>query len=155
MSLQSAIKALKRRATFTPEYQPDGASSEIERGCQSLLGTYPDLKNYSDYLEFLKMTGGSHIHNRDFSLGIYGFGGYVVTSFDEGLFLDEERYFRFGEVLYQAQPDPVYAFAFDFQKADDVVHISPIDESCYAPCCSSFAELVEDFAAGNYPRFRK
>src|SRR5262245_44362263 len=105
MNLSSVIEALKRVAVVTPEYEGNDVFAEIKEQYESLIETYPRLKDYTTYLDFLKMTGGAHIHSQDFSLGIYGFGGYVVTSFDEGLFLDQGRYFHFGEVLYHAQPD--------------------------------------------------
>jgi hypothetical protein len=151
MNLQSAIDKIEKVATVTPEFEPNTAVSDIERGRLSLLSTYPVLSNYTDYLELLRITGGVHIHNSDFSLGIYGFGGYVVTSFDEGLFLDQDRYFRMGEVLYHTQTEPSYALAFDLYRTQDAVYISLIEQSNYEICCNSFVELIEGFAAGKYP----
>ena len=148
MTLQAANEALKKIAVFTPEYDQAEAFKEPY---QELLDLYPALNHYTAYLDFLKATGGAHIHNKKFSLGVYGFGGYVVTSFDEGLFLDQERYFHFGEVLYHAQPDPIYVFAFDFRLQVDTVYLSPIEESDYRLCCNSFVELLSRFATGEYP----
>jgi hypothetical protein len=101
------------------------------------------------------LTGGAHIHNQEFSLGIYGFGGYVVTSFDEGLFLDNDRYFGFGEVLYYRKPEPVWVLAFDFERDSDQVFTSPIEESDYVQCANTFLALLNDFARGTYPGVHK
>ncbi|MGH7847472.1 MAG: hypothetical protein ACREQW_20190 [Candidatus Binatia bacterium] len=148
ITLSSAIEKLSAVAKIVPEYEnPNVFSEEYE----DLLKSYPRLKDYSDYLEFLRRTGGSHIYNEDFSLGIYGFGGYVVASFDEGVFLDAARYFQFGEVLYTQRPEPIYFFAFDLQSEQDRVYSSPNARSEYTFCSSSFVELLLEFANGKYP----
>jgi hypothetical protein len=151
MDIYSAIEALRSFATFSPEYEGENIFVEIKDSYERLLDSYPRLKSYSTYLNFLKFTGGAHIHNQDFSLGIYGFGGYVVASFEEGLFLDQDRYFQFGEVLYHAEPDLVYVFAFDLDSKKDMVYISPIDQTDYIFSCISFIQLLNNFASGQYP----
>jgi hypothetical protein len=155
MNLQDVVAALKRVATFAPEYNERTVLAEIKEPYESLIKSYSQLKNYPVYLDFLKMTGGAHIHNHEFSLGIYGFRGQIVTSFDEGLFLDQDRYFHFGEVLYSIPADLVFVFAFDLRSAVDNVYISPIEESNYSLCCGSFSELLNRFANGAYPGLPK
>jgi hypothetical protein len=146
--LSSVIEKLSTVAKIVPEYEdPNVFSEEYE----DLLKSYPRLKDYSDYLEFLRRTGGAHIYNQDFSLGIYGFGGYVVASFDEGVFLDQARYFQFGELLYTKRSEPIYFFAFDLESDQDVVYSSPNGRSEYTFCSSSFSELLLKFANGKYP----
>ena len=151
ITLSSVIETLSSVAKIVPEYDKLNIFSEEY---EDLLKSYPRLKDYSDYLEFLRRTGGAHIHNQDFSLGIYGFGGYVVASFDEGVFLDQGRYFQFGEVLYTKRPEPIYFFAFDFESQRDVVYSSPNGQSEYTFCSSSFVELLLEFADGTYPALK-
>lgn len=151
MALSILIEKIKAVAKFSPEFETDEELSSIRKSYQDLLELYPALTEYPAYLEFLRLTGGAHIHNADFSLGIYGFGGEIVTSFEEGLFLDSERYFLFGEVLYLSNPDEEFALAFDFDSKQDLVYISPIGESDYTLCADSFLELLEKFSTGAYP----
>lgn len=151
MNLQSTIDVLKSTATLTPEFSPEIAEAANQKALSSLVIEYAELRKFLSYLEFLKLTGGAHIHNQEFSLGIYGFGGYVVTSFDEGLFVDGNRYFRFAEVLYKRNPEPVYVFAFDLQAESDLVLTSPIEQSDYVLCAPTFLALLNSFARGVYP----
>lgn len=151
ITLSSALKKFSLAAEVVPEYEGPDLFSEIKEQYEGLLQSYPQLKNYSAYLEFLRLTGGAHIHNENFSLGLYGFGGYVVASFDEGLFLDQDRYFIFGEVLYTMKPEPVYFFAFDLQSNDDKVYASPDEKSEYNFCSPSFTDLLLEFTNGKYP----
>ena len=148
MNVQSTIVALKSVATVTPEFPPEAVETETTEELAALVTKYPALTKFSDYVEFLKLTGGAHIHNEEFSIGFYGFGGFVVTSFDEGLFLDDDRFFCFGEVLYYQKPEPVYVFAFDFESDSDLVLTSPIEESDYVVCATSFLGLLNSFAGG-------
>lgn len=151
MNLEAAISALKETATFTPEFLPDNVQAETQEGLNVLLSEYPSLVRFPAYLTFLRLTGGAHIHNQDFSLGIYGFGGYVVTSFDEGLFLDKDRYLRVAEILYHQKPEPIYSLAFDLEAESDMVFSSPIENSDYSPCAESFLALLNSLARGLYP----
>jgi hypothetical protein len=154
-SLSSVIERLRSVAIVTPEYQGVDVFAAIQEDYEELLETYPGLKNYPDYLKFLRQTGGAHIHNQQFSLVIYGFGGYVVPSFEEGVFLDRERFFLFGEVLYTAQPDPsTLFFAFDLRSERDTVYCLVEEQSDYTPCAASFIGLLVDFAEGRYPGLR-
>ena len=79
--LLSAIEKLRLIADFTPEYEGQNVFSAIKEPYELLIDTYPRLKAYTIYLEFLKLTGGAYIDSPDFSLGLFGFGGYVVKSF--------------------------------------------------------------------------
>jgi len=151
ITLASVIENLSSVAKIVPEYDnPDVFSEDYE----NLLESYPRLKDYPDYLAFLRGTGGAHIHNQNFSLGIYGFGGYVVASFDEGVFLDQARYFQFGEVLYTKQPEPIYFFAFDIESERDLVYSSSNGQSEYTFSSSSFVELLLEFANRQYPALK-
>jgi len=138
-------------ATVTAEFPPESSRDEIETALNELLSEYPQLARFTAYVEFLRLTGGAHIHNQDYSLGIYGFGGYLVTSFDEGLFLDKDRFFLFGETLYHSHPEPVHVFAFDLKADTDLVFTSPVERSDYALCAASFLDLLNRFASGAYP----
>jgi len=150
MTLNLVLEKLKTIAAFTPEFEADEVSAAINESYHNLVEAHPALRNYSTYLEFLQLTGGAHIHNTDFSLGIYGFGGYIVTSFDEGLFLDSERYFQFAEVLYPLHSNKEFVFAFDFKLKHDLIYISPLEHSNYILCSISFLELLTNFADGIY-----
>lgn len=151
ITLSSVIDKLSLVAKIVSEHDNLNVFSEEY---EDLLKLYPRLKNYSEYLEFLRRTGGAHIHNQIFSLGIYGFGGYVVASFDEGVFLDQGRYFQFGEVLYLQQPEPIYFLAFDLETERDLVYSSANGHSEYNSCSSSFVELLLEFANGKYPALK-
>lgn len=151
ITASSVIDKLKTVADYTPEFEGENIFPEIQQSYTELLEKYPKLNDYPDYLEFLRQTGGAYIDHKDFSLGIYGFGGYVVTSFDEGSFLDQERYFLFGEVLFKAEPEINYFLAFDFQSPGELILMKPDELSQYRPCCHGFLQLLEDFANGRYP----
>jgi hypothetical protein len=154
MSIRSTLAALASVATVTLEFRV-GADAQTRTPLDALVRSCPALARYPTYLEFLRSTGGAHIHNREFSLGIYGFGGEIVTSFAEGQFLDDNRYFQFGEVLYHRQPDPVFVFAFDLKALSDQVVTSAIERSDYRPCAHSFVALLQAFIRGEMPRCRR
>jgi hypothetical protein len=79
LNLSSVIIRLKQVADFAPQYEC-GVLVEDEE-FRNLLESYPQLAKFPTYLEFLRITGGAHISNKTFSLGIYGFSGMVVPSF--------------------------------------------------------------------------
>jgi len=151
VTLSVVIEKLRQVAVFAPEHAGGEALPDLMESYEDLLGSYPKIKDFPIYLEFLRTTAGAHIHNTDFSLVLYGLGGYVVPSFEEGLFLDKERYFLFGEVLYTSQPDATYFFAFDFQSKRDIVYVSKNEGATYTSCTPSFIDLLLDFASARYP----
>lgn len=153
MTLENVLELLKSSTDFVPEIEPDdGFSKSLNNSFETLIHTYPTLKNYTDYLDFLRKTGGAFIDHRDFSLGIYGLVGYVVTSFEEHrLFLDKERFFHFSDVIYPTEPDSVYTFAFDFQSEQEGVYITLDGVWEYSFCSPSFLQFLSDFANGEYP----
>jgi hypothetical protein len=156
--MEEVVERLSSVTDFTPEYE--GESEDIfltiKESYDSLLRRYPRLESYGGYLEFLRRTGGAFIDHQDFSLGIYGFEGYVVTSFNESrLFLDRNRYFHFGDVLYADHPDLIYVFAFDFESEKDIVLVAENEKWEYAPCSPSFKELLLGFASGRYPAMKE
>lgn len=152
VTISSAVEKLKAAAEFIPEFEGDDVFAVVREPYESLLDEYPQLKRYPDYLEFLRATGGAFINHPDYSLGIYGFEGYVVTSFAEDrLFLDRERYFHFGDVLYPAVSGMIYVLAFDFQSELDRVLVSENEAWEYSECSPSFARLLLDFAGGKRP----
>lgn len=150
--VSSLLQSMGRSAEVHPEHAagalPDGFVSSFDE----LLRSFPQLHEHPTYLEFLRLTGGAHIENEAFSLGIFGFGGHIVTSLDEeGPFVDMDRYFQFGDVLYPGPPESRFVLAFDLESHRDTVLISPFERSEYSPCCESFAELLESFVSGRYP----
>jgi hypothetical protein len=151
MDIHTIISNLKKVATFTPEFFGKNILEALQPEYDLLIQNYPGILQYPNYLDFLKLTGGVHIHNQDFSLGIYGFGGYIVASFEEGWFLDQDHFFQFGEVIYPGHSDQVYVFAFDFHSKEDMVYVSPIETSEYKVCAKSFKHLLMNFAAKKYP----
>jgi hypothetical protein len=149
--LSLALERLKSVATVTPEFQGSDVYAGIKEQYDDFLRTYPSVAGLHDYLEFLRLTGGAHAHNQVFSLVLYGFGGYVVPSFDEGLFLDRERYFLFGEALYPRQPEPnAVFFAFD-TALDGAVCWVREEHGAFTHCADSFSDLLLDFAEARYP----
>lgn len=153
MTLENVIELLKSSADFVPEIEEDEVfSNELNNSYDSLIHTYSSLKNYPDYLEFLRKTAGAFIDHSDFSLGVYGLIGYVVTSFEEHrLFLDKERFFHFGDVIYSSDPGSIFIFAFDFQSETNEVYITLDGVWDYSFCNSSFLHFLSDFANGKYP----
>lgn len=150
MSVSTTLDEVRRTAAVTPEFDPADLGL-VEEPLGELLAEHPALSGFPDYVEFLRSTGGAHIHNADFSLGLYGVGGEVVTAFDEGVFLEGNRYFIFGEALYTSQPEPVVFFAFDLQSGGDEVYFRLDETSEYTRCSASFLEFLAGFGAGRYP----
>lgn len=148
-TLSLVIDKLKRGADITPQYK-SGSLPEIEQQLQELLDGHPQLRHYSDYLEFLRLTGGAHIKNKIFSLGIYGFSGMVVPSFQEVNLLDQGHFFLFGEVLYFELKAQFY-FAFDLRTTADQVFEAGDDDAGYRLCSPSWIGFLQRFSDGDYP----
>lgn len=152
MKIQEAITSLKQVSDFTPEFEHEDAVVSVQDPLKAFLATYPQLQRYPDYLDFLRLTGGAFIDSPHFSLALYGFGGDVVTSFNEPrLFLDRDRYFHFADVVYPERPDLILVFAFDFRDKDSTVYVSEDGVWQYEYCASSFAGLLSKFADGALP----
>jgi hypothetical protein len=151
MNPRHILDDLKQVATVALEFADHKALMAVGDKYEKLLADFPQLGTHPAYLDLLGATGGAHVHNSLFSLGLYGFGGYLVPSFDEGPFVDEDRYFIFGEVLYFGTGVEA-VFAFDMQASSDLVYISPLSVPHYRCCCESFLQLLEAFVVGPYPQ---
>ncbi|SRR5690349_1789162 len=128
---------------------PDGGDLEAE--ARDLVDEYPGIAPYEDYLGLLRATGGSYTYNKDIDLGLYGFGGEGVTSFEEGNFLDEGRYFLFGELMPQHGDGDSLLLAFDTQSGSDAVLYTTEALGEYTPFASSFRDLLTKLSRGDYP----
>lgn len=154
MTVSEALRRLQQNATFTPEVQGSDVASALADDVAELIESYPGIASLSDYLRFLADTGGAHISSETFSLVLYGFGGYVVPSFHEGYFIDNDRFFLFGEVIYpQAPEDPPVFLAFDVQSGGDQVWIVRDESGDYRAWADSFCALLMNFAVGKYPDY--
>lgn len=145
------IRRLSEVAEFVTEYDPEEAADITEGPLAELVGKYPGIEKFSQYISFLKMTGGAFASTSEFSLGIYGFEGHVVKSFDEGLFLDQDRFFLFADVMYPDMKNIIY-FAFDITTREDSVFMSADEDPTYAICATSFEAWLSRFILGNYPK---
>jgi hypothetical protein len=146
------LERLDAVASVTPEYEGEDVPGATQEMYESLLETYPGIAKFRDYTDVLRATGGIHADNREMDLALYGFGGYVVASFDEGNFLDRERYFLFGELLYPRTPSPEPVFlAFDTKAEHDAVYCLEEPGGEYKRCADSFRDLLTDLAERRYP----
>ena len=149
--LRSMIESIKQIANFTTEFT-DKISAHLRLvEIEQLTKRYPSLLNYSSYLDFMKLTGGAHIHNEKFSLGMIGFNGFLVPSFEEGV-LDRERYFRFAEFQLNTEGKPEFVFAFDFESGYDKVFSSKIHESKYVEFAANFEAFLSAISTGTYQK---
>ena len=148
---QEIFAQSKSGISFVPEFEGDNVSALVNTHFAELLQRYPPLSRYHNYLDFLNNTGGAHIHDERFSLGIYGFGGYLVPSFDEGEFLDNDRYFQFADVMYYQDPELV--FAFDFESNGEDIYIANFKDLNYFPVGCDFYTLLKRFADDQLPGY--
>jgi hypothetical protein len=148
LNLSSVIIRLKQVADFAPQYECDVLVEDEE--FRNLLESYPQLAKFPTYLEFLRITGGAHISNKTFSLGIYGFSGMVVPSFEEVVLVEQEHFFQFGEVLYYESNAQCY-FVFDLRSEKDSVYEIGENDTGYKLSNSSWIEFLQRFADGDYP----
>jgi len=74
-----------------------------------------------------------------------------VTSFEEGNFLDEERYFLFGELMSQHGDGDSLLLAFDTQSGTDAVLYTTEALGEYTPFASSFRDLLTKLSRADYP----
>jgi len=146
----AALNCLRQVAEFTPEYEGSDVPAAVREPVERLLAEYPRLARHADYVEFLRSTGGAHFDNDIWSFGIYGFGGYVVPSFEERLFVDKERFFLFGEILYYANDAEVFLF-FDLPGNDETVWFCRSPGAGYRVCAASFRDLLRKICEGLYP----
>jgi len=150
MTLQLVLESLRRIAMVTPEYEGDNVGAVTDAQVTELLQQYPSLVAHKDYLEFLRMTGGAHIRNARFSLGVYGFGGYVVPSLNEELVVEDDRYFNFGDVLYEDNQLEILFFWDIKDSAAEGCFARALDTP-YFRCADSFTTLLQLFANGHAP----
>ena len=145
------IDKLKQIAVFTPEYERKNNTSKGDDRIIHLLTVYPYISPYKHYLNFLECFGGAHIKSSDFSLGIYGFEGVVVSALEEGDALDLDRYFIFGEVLYYKPINDSFIFAFDIKTEKDAIFICSKNDFKYHLCRPSFNDFLLSFTDKDYP----
>lgn len=119
-SLEEAVNNIRRVANFEPDQEP--GESEANAGLDKLLTTYPTLASFDNYVEFLRCYGGAYVACPAFSLGIYGFSGYNVPSFDEGNFVSRDHYFNFADIQYSGDPHAIEFFHFDLRLTLDKVY---------------------------------
>ena len=151
MSADDLIARLDAVGTTTFEFPGADARERTRAPAEALVEEYPGIAGYGDYLDLLRATGGVYTENDDIDLGLYGFGGESVTSFDEGNFLDQDRYFLFGELMHLKDSADPLLLAFDTQSGSDEVLYTTEEPGEYTPFASSFAELLEKLARGDYP----
>jgi hypothetical protein len=148
MSADDLIALLDAIGKTTFEFADGG---DLEEEARDLVDEYPGIASYDDYLALLRATGGTYTVNDDIDLGLYGFGGEGVTSFEEGNFLDEERYFLFGELMAQHGDGNSLLLAFDTRAGSDAVLYTTEELGEYTPFASSFRDLLTKLARGDYP----
>ena len=138
------IALLQAFGKTTFEEPGEDFSEEVE----ALVDAYPAVAGYEDWLALLRVSGGVYAENDDVDLGLYGFGE-KITAFSEGDFLDQDRYFGFGEMMYlRPESDPIL-LAFDTQSGRCS---SPTRSSSgYSPFADSFRDLLARLALGDYP----
>jgi hypothetical protein len=152
VTASEAMARLRSAAKVTPEFEGSDVPGEMADRIEALIREYPGIASYRDYLQLLGATGGVGADNERFDLLLYGLGGYVVPAFDEGYFLDRDRYFLFGELmrLDEADQDPIF-LAFDTNSGRDRVMYLLEEGGDYIVFADSFSELVGKLAAGELP----
>ena len=148
--LADPLERLARVATITREYKGDDVTTATRPLVDQLIATYPALSQCGDYLDFLRTGGGAHVSNQIFSLGIYGFEGYVVASLEERALLDQDQFFLFGEFLMLNAADEEKFLFFDIRKSRTPVFWRTADQPSYRPCSACFIELLISFADGTF-----
>ena len=151
MSADELIALLDAVGRTTFEFPGGDARDKTREPAEALVEEYPGIASHAAYLDLLRATGGVYTENDDIDLGLYGFGGESVTSFDEGNFLDRDRYFRFGELMpLKGDAEPLL-LAFDTQSGSDRVFYTTEEPGEYTPYASSFRDLLAKLARGDYP----
>jgi len=151
MSSGDLIALLDAIGKTTFEFTGDDVEARTREAAEALVEEYPGIERYEDWLGLLRATGGTYTRNQDIDLGLYGFGGEGVTSFEEGNFLDQDRYFLFGELMSQHGDGDPLLLAFDIRSAADQVLYTTEDPGEYTPFASSFRDLLTKLARGDYP----
>lgn len=143
-------RALGSAFTLAPEFQEDDAYAESH--VEALLHQVPPLMHFSDYVGFLRATGGAHIHDRDVSLGVYGFGGHVVAALDEA-----ERtvgaHFVFGDILLLDGAEQ--ALAFDLEDKQGRVCIANFEDLVFAQLDFDFMGVLRCFGERRFEELRR
>jgi hypothetical protein len=151
VSADDLIALLDSIGKTTFEFTGDDVAARTKEPAEALVDEYPGIAPYSNYLDLLRATGGTYTENDAIDLGLYGFGGEGVTSFEEGNFLDQDRYFLFGELMHLTGEDDPLLLAFDTASGRDEVLYTTEEPDEYTPFAGSFRELLEKLAGGDYP----
>ena len=151
MSADDLIALLDGIGKTTFEFTGDDVAGETREAAEALVEEYPGIAGYGDWLDLLRATGGTYTLNDDIDLGLYGFGGESVTSFEEGDFLDQDRYFLFGELMSRHGDGDSLLLAFDTRSGSDQVLYTTEDPGRYTPFASSFRDLLTKLSRGDYP----
>lgn len=149
--MSELIALLDEIGKTTFEFTGDDVAARTQAPAEALVEEYPGIARYGDWLDLLRATGGTYTENDEIDLGLYGFGGQGVTSFDEGNFLDQDRYFLFGELMHLTGDDDSLLLAFDTEAGSDAVLYTTEEPDEYTPFAGSFRELLEKLARGDYP----
>jgi hypothetical protein len=146
--IESLIETIKNVATVQTEYDPEEFAM-FEELYTHFLSLYPPITRFSYYLKFLRLTGGAFIDATNYSLAIYGFGGEIVTSFEEvRLFLDRDQYLHFADFVRPLESDTIYVLAFDLRSESDAVYITEDEVWVYEHFTDSFCDMLKKFADG-------
>lgn len=151
MSADELIALLDAVGKTTFEFTGEDVAGRTEEPAEALVDEYPGIASYTDYLDLLRATGGVYTENDDIDLGLYGFGGESVTSFEEGNFLDQDRYFLFGELMHLRGDAEPLLLAFDTQSGSDQVLYTTEDPGEYTAFATSLRDLLAKLALGDYP----
>jgi hypothetical protein len=144
------LRRLAEIAKVTPELVGPDVPNATRDLLDELVETYPAIAKFGGYLELLGASGGLHIHNDDLDLGLYGLIGQVVPSFDEGWFLEDDRYFVLGEIMYPRAGKLEVFLAFDTTQDRDLV-FARTHEGEHERVAGSLEDLLSGLAEGRYP----
>jgi hypothetical protein len=150
------LDRLSSKGTFVSECDYKNPPKDLKDDYNDLVKKYPAIAKLTDYKDFLLVTGGAGYEDKTVDMMFYGFSGYTVASFDEGNFLDKDRYFLFGELLYikdenkESEQRDIF-LVFDTKSDSDAVYFGHMGED-YHKFAGSFSEFLQNIADGKYPK---
>ena len=123
----------------------------IKKHVDLLTNDYPFLKDYPDYIEFLKVFSGLTYLENDAkkSLSFYGFDDRITLDIveGEGDIIDEKGFFVIGDYSYyneKTEEDYFVGFGFDIQNTREKGYYS-FNDSEEKLVAISFDELITIF----------